>query len=103
MTINARLPLFALLLLILNLPLAPAFASILRVPYSTLIPIIIGIALFGVYSVENSIRLGQMFTERFTGVWNIGYSFRGIGLSVDYTGNVYSPMRLPLLSDTDPP
>lgn len=55
-----------------------------------------------VYSVENSIRLGQMFTERFTGVWNIGYSFRGIGLSVDYTGNVYSPMRLPLLSDTDP-
>ena len=43
------------MLLILNLPLAPAFASILRIPYSVLVPIIIGIALFGVYSVENSI------------------------------------------------
>jgi putative tricarboxylic transport membrane protein len=43
------------MLLILNLPLAPLFASVLRVPYSILIPIIIGIALFGVYSVENSV------------------------------------------------
>ncbi len=43
------------MLLVLNLPLAPAFASILRVPYSVLIPIIIGIALFGVYSVDNSL------------------------------------------------
>ena len=43
------------MLLVLNLPLAPVFASILRVPYSVLIPIIIGIALFGVYSVENSL------------------------------------------------
>jgi putative tricarboxylic transport membrane protein len=42
------------MLLILNLPLAPVFASILRIPYSVLVPIIIGIALFGVYSVENS-------------------------------------------------
>ena len=43
------------MLLVLNLPLAPVFASILRVPYSVLIPIIIGIALFGVYSVDNSL------------------------------------------------
>jgi putative tricarboxylic transport membrane protein len=43
------------MLLILNLPLAPVFASVLRVPYSILIPIIMGIALFGVYSVENSV------------------------------------------------
>jgi putative tricarboxylic transport membrane protein len=43
------------MLLILNLPMAPVFASILRVPYAVLIPIIIGISLFGVYSVENSV------------------------------------------------
>ena len=42
------------MLLILNLPLAPAFASVLRVPYSALVPIIMGIALVGVYSVQNS-------------------------------------------------
>lgn len=55
-----------------------------------------------VYSMEHGAKERQMFTERFTGVWNIGYTIRSIGLSVDYTGNVYSPMRLPLLSDTDP-
>ncbi len=43
------------MLLILNLPMAPVFASVLRVPYAVLIPIIIGISLFGVYSVENSV------------------------------------------------
>lgn len=55
-----------------------------------------------VYSVENEIKEWQMFSERFTAVWNVGYTFKSIGLTVDYTGNVYSPMRLPLLSDTDP-
>lgn len=55
-----------------------------------------------VYSVENNERIRQLFTERFTGVWNIGYTINKIGLTVDYTGNVYSPMRLPLLSDADP-
>jgi len=55
-----------------------------------------------VYSVENNIKQWQMFSERFTGVWNIGYTFNKSGISIDYTGNVYSPMRLPLLSATDP-
>jgi Outer membrane receptor for ferrienterochelin and colicins len=55
-----------------------------------------------VYSIEAGVRQKQMFTERFTGVWNVGYTFKNVGLSIDYTGNVYSPMRLPLLSDTDP-
>ncbi len=55
-----------------------------------------------VYSVENDIRVPQLFTEKFTGVWNIGYALNRIGLTIDYTGNVYSPMRLPLLSAADP-
>ncbi|HRO74970.1 MAG TPA: TonB-dependent receptor [Crocinitomicaceae bacterium] len=55
-----------------------------------------------VYSVENDVKTRQLFTERFTGVWNIGYTIKKIELTIDYTGNVYSSMRLPLLSDTDP-
>lgn len=55
-----------------------------------------------VYSKEDGVRMLQLFTEKFTGVWNVGYAFKGLGLTVDYTGNVYGPMRLPLLSDTDP-
>lgn len=64
--------------------------------------IVMGATAMDVYSKENGERTRQLFTEKFTGVWNIGYMLRGIGLKIDYTGNLYGPMRLPLLSDTDP-
>lgn len=63
---------------------------------------IVGGTYMDVFSVESGVREWQMFTERFTAVWNVGYDFKKIGLAIDYTGNLYSPMRLPLLSDTDP-
>ena len=74
------------MLLILNLPLAPMFASILRVPYSILIPIIIGIALFGVYSVENSL-------------FNVGVTvvFGGIGFVMRLYGYPPAPLVLALV------
>ena len=43
------------LLLILNLPMAPLFAQILRLPYPYMYPLIISIAVFGAYSIGNSI------------------------------------------------
>ncbi len=55
-----------------------------------------------VYSMEDGVRLRQMFTERFTGTWSVAYTFLLWNLTLDYTGNVYSPMRLPLLSASDP-
>lgn len=42
------------LLVILNLPLVPVFASILRIPYHILYPGIIVISIVGVYSINNS-------------------------------------------------
>ncbi len=44
----------------------------------------------------------QMFTESWSGTWLLSYNFPSIGLSVDYTGNIYGPMQLPLISDLDP-
>jgi putative tricarboxylic transport membrane protein len=44
-----------LMLLILNLPLVPLFAQLLRLPYYVLYPIIIGISMVGVYSVNQSL------------------------------------------------
>lgn len=64
--------------------------------------VIIGGTAMDVYSVEEGVRERQLFTEQFTGIWNIGYSFPQLGITLDYTGNVYSPMRLPLLGDADP-
>jgi putative tricarboxylic transport membrane protein len=74
------------MLLILNLPLAPAFASILRVPYEILIPIIIGVALFGVYSVENSL-------------FNVGVAvvFGGLGFIMRMYGYPAAPLVLALV------
>lgn len=52
--------------------------------------------------VENGISEQQILTEKFTGTWSASYNYKPWHLSFDYTGNVYSPMRLPLLSDYDP-
>ena len=43
-----------LVLVVLNLPLVPVFASILRIPYQILYPGIIVISIVGVYSINNS-------------------------------------------------
>jgi putative tricarboxylic transport membrane protein len=43
------------ILLILNIPLIPAFAQILKLPAYVLFPIIFGISLVGVYSVSDSL------------------------------------------------
>lgn len=44
----------------------------------------------------------QLLTERFTGVWQVSYPISKLKTEIDYTGNVYSPMRLPLLGPLDP-
>jgi len=44
----------------------------------------------------------QLLTERFTGTWAISYTLRKPKLSIDYTGNIYGPMKLPVLSALDP-
>lgn len=51
---------------------------------------------------ENGITEQQMLTEKFTGTWAVSYKIKPWHLSIDYTGNVYSPMRLPLQGDLDP-
>lgn len=72
------------------------------ISYNNALKLLLGATYMDVYRMENGIKMPQLFTEHFTGVWNVGYTFKRIGWSIDYTGNVYSPMRLPLLSDTDP-
>ncbi len=51
---------------------------------------------------ENGITEQQMLTEKFTGTWTVSYKITPWNLSIDYTGNIYSPMRLPLLGELDP-
>ena len=63
---------------------------------------ILGATYMDVSNVENGIKTRPFLTENFTGTWSVSYKINPINLSIDYTGNVYSPMKLPLLSETDP-
>lgn len=63
---------------------------------------ILGATYMDVSNVENDIKTRPLLTEKFTGTWSVSYKINPINLTVDYTGNVYSPMKLPLLSETDP-
>lgn len=44
----------------------------------------------------------QLLTEKWSGNWSLSYAFKKGGWSVDYTGNIYGPMLLPLLGELDP-
>lgn len=61
----------------------------------------IGSTLMDVYYTEKGIRKRQLLTEKVSGVWNIGYTIKSINLTIDYTGNLYGPMLLPLLGEMD--
>lgn len=64
--------------------------------------VLAGFTAMDVFSEEEGIQERQMLTERYSGVWSIGYGFPKLGLSIDYTGNAYGPMRLPILGERDP-
>lgn len=48
------------------------------------------------------IRRRPLLTERWSATGSLSYSFPGMGLTLDYTGSVYGPMLLPLVSELDP-
>jgi outer membrane receptor for ferrienterochelin and colicins len=43
-----------------------------------------------------------VLTESWSGVWALGYRFPRADLRIDYTGNLYGPMRLALAGPMDP-
>jgi outer membrane receptor for ferrienterochelin and colicins len=61
-----------------------------------------GITFMEVNSVENGIKEQQLLTEKVSGNYTFSYSFQNFPLTIDYTGNVVGPMRLPILSELDP-
>jgi len=61
-----------------------------------------GITLQDVGLVEEDVKTQQILTEKWMGTWSVSYLLNKLNLGVDYTGNVYGPMRLPLLNEFDP-
>ncbi|WP_426483489.1 TonB-dependent receptor [Flavobacterium sp. 2] len=63
---------------------------------------IVGATVLDNKNVQNGVSERPFLTENFTATWSVSYKIQPWNLLVDYTGNVYSPMKLPLLSETDP-
>lgn len=63
---------------------------------------IVGATVLDNKNVENGVSQTPFLTENFTATWNVSYKLEPLNLVLDYTGNVYSPMKLPLLSEYDP-
>lgn len=62
----------------------------------------IGATLMDVSSVEDGVRSRQILTEQFSATWSLSYRLPASFLTIDYTGNLYSPMLLPTLGELDP-
>lgn len=72
------------------------------VAFTNGLKILAGATFQDVSTIEDGIKEQQLLTEKFTGTWAISYKIQALKLGIDYTGNVYGPMRLPLLGTLDP-
>lgn len=62
----------------------------------------IGASLLDVFTEENNQKQRPVFTEKWSATWAITLPLFNENTRLDYTGNLYGPMRLPLLSNRDP-
>lgn len=65
--------------------------------------IISGATLMDVYRNENGVRKPQLFAPPLSGTWTVTYPLTKWGLTFDYTGNLNSPMHLPVLPNDPRP
>jgi outer membrane receptor for ferrienterochelin and colicins len=63
---------------------------------------ILGATYMDVSKTENNTTTRQILTEKISATWAVSYRINKLFLDVDYTGNLYGPMRLPLLGHLDP-
>lgn len=64
--------------------------------------LMIGGTIQDVSNTEDGVKERQILTESYSANWSVSYDIRTRDLTIDYTGNLYGPMRLPTLGDNDP-
>lgn len=62
----------------------------------------IGSTFLDVFTKENGTKTRPVFTEKWSATWAITAPLWSETFTVDYTGNLYGSMRLPLLGELDP-
>lgn len=78
------------------------FSANLDVAFPNGLKLLLGGTFQDVSNTEDGVKQRQILTERFSANWNVSYIIRPLKLTIDYTGNLYGPMRLPTLGPTDP-
>jgi outer membrane receptor for ferrienterochelin and colicins len=63
---------------------------------------ILGASILESKNTKDGVTSTPILTEKYSANWAITYEILEWNVSFDYTGNLYGPMRLPLLSDLDP-
>jgi outer membrane receptor for ferrienterochelin and colicins len=63
---------------------------------------IVGFTIMEPKNVQNGVSSLPVLTEKFSANWAITYDIPKWFLAIDYTGNLYGPMRLPILGELDP-
>jgi outer membrane receptor for ferrienterochelin and colicins len=63
---------------------------------------LIGFTIMDPKNVQNGTASRPILTEKYSANWTVSYDIPDWFLSIDYTGNLYGPMRLPLLGPLDP-
>ena len=64
--------------------------------------ILLGATFQDVSTTKNAVKEQQILTEKITVTWAVSYKIPSLHLGIDYTGNIYGPMRLPLIGKLDP-
>lgn len=69
--------------------------------------VLAGASYMDVHTVEedeegNDIKQRPLLTEGWTATWAVTYHLEKLNLELNYTGNLYGPMRLPVLGALDP-
>lgn len=63
---------------------------------------IVGASILESENTKDGVTTTPILTEKYSANWAITYEILEWNVSFDYTGNLYGPMRLPLLSSLDP-
>lgn len=61
-----------------------------------------GLSYLDVYAKTNGEKTRPVFTEKWSATWSLSFPLWEEKTRLDYTGNLYGPMRLPLLNRWDP-
>ncbi|MEI6264674.1 MAG: TonB-dependent receptor [Sphingobacteriia bacterium] len=64
--------------------------------------LLLGATFLDVGLYQSTQKEQQILTEKFSGTWTVSYTIPGTHIDIDYTGNIYGPMRLPVLGPLDP-